>query len=186
MMGVENELKYLRALGQGDHEAFDILFTEYHPRVIYFLYGFIKDEEQARDMAQEVFFKVWTNREYISKVDSFKGYLFRMARNMIYDYYDHNLIKEKYYHQQKEEKYVYSDVVEEEFYAKELSLLIDLVVELMPKQRKLVFQLSRNAGLSNDEIAERLSINKRTVENHITNALHELRKVVSDIKLLFF
>lgn len=186
-MDSEKELKHLHALGRGDHDAFDILFTEYHPKVIYFLYDFIKDQEQARDMAQEIFFKVWTNREYISKVDSFKGYLFRMARNMIYDHYDHNLIKEKYHHQQqKEEKYMYSDVVEEEFYAKELSLLIDLVVELMPKQRKLVFQLSRNAGLSNDEIAERLSISKRTVESHIRNALQDLRKVVSDIKCLFF
>jgi RNA polymerase sigma-70 factor (ECF subfamily) len=182
MPNLENEPKYLRLLGRGDHEAFDILFTEYHPRLVYFLHGFIKDEELVKDMVQEIFFKIWTNREYISKVDSFKGYLFRMAQNMIYDHYDHNLIKEKYYRQQKVEKYAYSDVVEEEFYAKELSLLIDLVVELMPKQRKLVFQLSRNAGLSNDEIAERLSISKRTVENHITNALHELRKVVSETK----
>lgn len=185
-MDFDKELKCLAELGHGNHKAFDTLFAEYHPRLIHFLYGFIKDEEQARDMAQEIFFKVWINKEHISKVDSFKSYLFRIARNMIYDYYDHNLIKERFYDQQKEDKYIYSDILEEEFYARELSLLIDLAVELMPKQRKLVFQLSRNEGLSNDEIAERLSINKRTVENHITNVLQDLRKIMSDIKCLFF
>jgi RNA polymerase sigma-70 factor, Bacteroides expansion family 1 len=186
-MSPERELKCIKALGRGDHGAFDLLFTEYHSRVIHFLYDFVKDKEQAKDMAQELFFKVWKNREYLSKVDSFKSYLFRMARNMIYDYYDHTLIKEKYYdQQQKEEKYIYSDIVEEEFYAKELSLLIDLVVELMPKQRKQVFKLSRDAGLTNEEIAERLSISKRTVESHISNVLQFLRRAIADIKCFFF
>jgi len=185
-MDLTNEKKYLIALGEGDHKAFDILFSEYHTRLIYFLYGFIKDEEQVKDMAQEMFFKVWTHKEQISKVDSFKGYLFRMARNMICDYYDHSLIEERYINQQKEETFIYSDIVEEEFYARELSLLIDLVVELMPKQRKMVFRMSRNEGLSNEEISKQLSISKRTVENHITNVLQELRKVVLEIKCLFF
>ena len=55
----------------------------------------------------------------------------------------------------------------------------------MPPQRKLIFMLSRKNGLSNDEIAQRLSITKQTVENHITNALADLRKVLKII-LPFF
>ena len=96
MMEVDRESEYLEKLGQGDHKSFDALFMLYHPRVKNFLKGFIKDEEEACDMAQDIFFKVWTNRESISKVSSLKAYLFRMARNMVYDYYEHSLVKESY------------------------------------------------------------------------------------------
>jgi RNA polymerase sigma-70 factor (ECF subfamily) len=141
--------------------------------------GFIKDENMASDMAQDIFFKVWTNRESISKVVSFKNYLFRMAKNMVYDYFEHDAIKEKYDHKQQEQKEnFYSDMIEEDIYAKELSLLIDINIERMPFQRKRIFIMSRKEGLSNDEIAEQLKISKRTVENHITQALSDLRKII--------
>jgi len=178
------ESKYLKALGNGDHHAFDALFTQYHPKVSFFLLGFIKDEEVARDMAQDIFFKVWTNRETISKVDSFKSYLFRMAKNMIYDYYEHSLIKEKYRNKLSEQpQNHYTDILEEEIFVKELSLLIDIVIEKMPPQRKLIFVKSRKEGHSNEEIAQELNISKRTVENHITQALNDIRKSITSLIL---
>lgn len=179
------ESTYLEALGQGDHHAFDILFIQYHPKVKLFLMGFVKDEELVRDMAQDIFFKVWTNREAISRVDSFKNYLFRMAKNMIYDYYEHSLVKEKYKDKQYEQnKHVYADILEEEIFVRELSLIIDIAIEKMPPQRKLIFTKSRKEGLSNEEIAAQLNISKRTVENHITQALNDLRKIL--LYLIFF
>ncbi|MDR2809096.1 MAG: RNA polymerase sigma-70 factor [Tannerellaceae bacterium] len=181
-MDIHLELEYVKRLANGDHKAFDVLFTRYHPIVKSFLVGFIKNEDIASDMAQDVFFKVWINRETISKVISFKAYLFRMARNMVYDYFEHNAIKEKYDHnlQENAENY-YSDLIEEELYARELSLLIDIAVEKMPLQRKRIFTMSRKNGFSNDEIAEQLNISKRTVENHITQALKDLREIISTI-----
>jgi RNA polymerase sigma-70 factor (ECF subfamily) len=185
-MKTELELTYLEALGKGDHHAFDVLFTQYHPKVNFFLRGFIKDEEVARDMAQDIFFKVWTNRETISKVNSFKSYLFRMAKNMIYDYYEHSLIEEKYANRLSEQPWDhYTDILEEEIFVKELSLLIDIVIEKMPPQRKLIFVKSRKEGLSNETIAQELNISKRTVENHITQALNDIRKSITTLILFF-
>jgi len=178
-MDIRLELKYLTELGEGNHKAFDALFAWYHPKLIYFFNGFLKDEEMACDMAQEIFFKVWINRGTISKVDSFGKYLFRMARNMIYDYFDHSLIREKYNTKHRQEIVVYTDMIEEELYAEELSLLIDIVIEKMPPQRKRIFEMSRKEGLTNQEIAEELNINKRTVENHLTQALSDIRRVIS-------
>jgi RNA polymerase sigma-70 factor (ECF subfamily) len=179
-MDTNLELKYIKKLANGDHGAFDLLFTRYYPIVKSFLAGFIKDEDQVSDMAQDVFFKIWINREAISQVLSFKAYLFRVARNMVYDYYEHNTIKEKYDHKQQEEVgTLYSDLIEEELYAQELSLLIDISVGKMPPQRRRIFIMSRKEGFSNDEIAEQLKISKRTVENHITQALQDLRKIIA-------
>lgn len=185
MMEVNRESEYMEKLGQGDHKSFDALFMLYHPRVKNFLKGFIKDEEEACDMAQDIFFKVWTNRESISKVGSLKAYLYRMARNMVYDYYEHSLVKESY-EQKQQSSSTYADLIEEDLYAQELSILIDIAIEQMPEQRRRIFKMSRKDGLSNDEISQRLQINKRTVENHITQALADLREVVRRAFLLLF
>ncbi|MDR3262203.1 MAG: RNA polymerase sigma-70 factor [Tannerella sp.] len=174
-MDAELELKYLKRLGDSDHNAFDILFTEYYPKVRSFLFGFIKDQEIASDLTQDVFFKVWVNRESISRTVSFRAYLFRMARNLVYDYYEHINVVERYNLEQRERKED-SYSIDEEIYAGELSLLIDAIISKMPPQRKRIFVMSRQDGLSNDEIADALNINKRTVENHITQALHDIKK----------
>lgn len=180
------EQRHLSRLGEGRHEDFDALFTYYYPQVKSFLTGFIKDGELAADMAQDVFFRIWTNRETVSKVASFKSYLFRIARNMVYDYYDHTLIEEKYVSKQRQKNNIYAEFIEEELYARELSLLLDAAIEKMPAQQKRVFTMSRVEWLSNEEIAKELDISKRTVENHITKALSELRKIILTAISFFF
>ncbi len=151
-----------------------------------FLAGFVKDRELAADMAQDIFFKIWINRKSVSKVASFKSYLFRMARNMIYDYYDHTLIEEKYVSKLRQKNNISAELVEEGLYAHELSLLIDAAIEKMPDRQRQIFTMSRTEGLDNDRIAKELNISKRTVENHITKALSELRKIVNTIVTIFF
>lgn len=175
----------LKQLGEGEHAAFDALFMFYQPKVKVFFKGFIKNDDEASDMVQDIFYKVWVNRESISKVISFKSYLFRIARNMIYDHFEHSLVKESYEKKQLNRP-LYTDLVEDEYYAKELELLIDISIEQMPEQRKRIFKMSRKEGLSNEDIANQLQINKRTVENHITQALADLRKVVKSIYILIF
>ncbi len=176
-MEVGIESVYLDKLGKGDHNAFNLLYLQYSPKVKHFLLGFIKNQEEVDDMVQELFFKIWTNRQSIAQVHSFQAYLFRMARNIVYDYYEHTTVKANYSQKQLGKPF-YSDLIEEELYAKELLLLIDAVVDKMPEQRRKIFLLSRKESLSNEEIADRLNINKRTVENHLTAALSDLRKVI--------
>lgn len=177
------EAECLVKLSKGDHRSFEILYLHYHPKIHHFLCGFIKNEEEAFDMAQDIFYKIWVNREDMSQVTSFKAYLFSMARNMIYNNYEHNLVREKYTLNQLQQNQEYH--WEEEFLVQELSLLLELVIEQMPEQRKRIFKMSRKEGLSSEEIAARLQINKRTVENHISNALTDLRKALRHISCFF-
>ena len=73
----------------------------------------------------------------------------------------------------------YSSTSEEDLVAKELEMLIDELVGGMPEQRRMIYTLSRNEGLSNAEIAERLNTTKRNVESQLSLALKEIRKVIS-------
>ena len=69
---------------------------------------------------------------------------------------------------------------------RELELLVAMVVEKMPPQRKKIYKMSRESGMSSDEIAQTLGINKRTVENHLSQALTDIRKVLFIAFILFF
>jgi RNA polymerase sigma-70 factor (ECF subfamily) len=75
--------------------------------------------------------------------------------------------------------------IESEYQTKEKELLIRLTVEHMPPQRQRIFKMSREQGISNDDIALKLGISKKTVENNITLALRELRDVIIAF-LVFF
>lgn len=177
----ENNLK---AMVKGEQKAFESLFLFYQPKLIYFLTGFIKDSEMARDMAQDIFLNIWNNRANFSEIKSFKAFIFKMGKNAIYNYFDHTLVNEKYIASQLTQP-IDTHNTEEFIYAQQLQELIDITVSQMTPQQKLIYTMSRVDGLSNSEIAEKLNINKRTVENHITAALAEIRKTIK-IFILFF
>lgn len=183
-MDKQLEVECLTNLSKGDHRSYELLFLAYHPKIYHFLCGFIKNEEEAYDMTQEIFYKVWVNRAMMGEVKSFKAYLFTMARHMIYNHYEHNLVKEKYTLSQLNQQETYEP--EQDMFAKDLALFIDLVISQMPEQRQRIFKMSRKEGFSSDEIASRLNIHKRTVENHISNALSDLRKALQLVSFLFF
>ena len=106
---------------------------------------------------------------------------FRMARNAVYDRFDSRTVRTNFARQTNLlPEYELPDVDN-----RDLLLLIQLAVEKMPGQRQRIFRMSREEGIANDEIARRLGISTRTVENQISRALSELRKLVTLI-LFFF
>lgn len=176
-MNVEIEEKYLKELAGGSRKAFEVLYMTYAPRVECFLRGLLKNDLEAEDITQDIFCKIWSNRETIVQIDSFKPYLFRMAKNAVYNHYSHLLVKENYIEIEKN-KQDYEDLIEEKIHAEDLELLIVMSIEKMPSQRKKIFKMSRFEHLSNDEIAQQLNISKRTVESHISQAMSDLRKLL--------
>jgi RNA polymerase sigma-70 factor (ECF subfamily) len=176
------EYYYLKRLEKGYRNAFDVIFLHYYPRVKLYLFSFLKDEENSKDLSQEIFIKIWINRGTISNVNNMSAYLFRMAKNAIYNHFQHNLIKQKFLSTLQEVP-VYEDFLEEYMFSDNLQEIIDVTITKMPKRRKQIFIMSRQEGMSNKEIAEKLNISKRTIENQLTLALAQLRKRLVDPKL---
>lgn len=181
-MDKELELVCLEKLAAGDHRAFEILYLHYHPQVVRFLCGFLKDEEEAFDMAQDIFLKVWNNRLQAIYIRSFSAYLFTMARNQLTNHYESMLVKARFEEQELQRQNGYD--MNDDLLAHDLDEWLNRLVGQMPEQRRNVFRMSRQEGLSNDEIASHLRISKRTVENHITTVLKALRHALKRFSCL--
>lgn len=170
----------LAALKRGDEKAFALIYNAYVGKSFNFVYSLVKDKETARDIVQDTFTKVYLKRDTISKVRSFSSYLFKMLHNAVLDYLDAEVVKLRYLSGLKYAQEDFSDVVNEDMNVMELKESIERTLSKMPKQRQSIFKLSRYSGIPNNEIAKMFGISKRTVENHLSNALRDIRKDISD------
>jgi RNA polymerase sigma-70 factor (ECF subfamily) len=182
---MESDRDHLTRLSKGEIASFDALFVRYYPLVLQFILGFVKNREDARDLSQDIFLKIWLQREKLTEVENLHNYLFQMAKNVVFDFFRKEIATGPMETAPKitiEEEASLDAYVE----ARDLEMLIDAAVERMPEQRRKVFHMSRYEGLSNDEIAQQLEISKRTVETHISHALKELKTLIRHILSFFF
>lgn len=175
-MNITQEI--IERLAKGDHEAFRMVFNVAYPKVYAFSVGFIKNTDDAKDIAQTVFIRLWTKREALASVKNFDTYLYVVTKHTVLNY----LASIKaYYVDISEARDVTSDMVSpvEQMEASDLKLLVDMVVSRMPSQRQSIYRMSREEGMTNDEIADRLGLKKKTVENHLNLALNDIRKAMN-------
>lgn len=174
---MDNEKEILLGLSEGNEDAFRYIFRKYYSKVRAFAYGFLKNSDEADEIAQMIFIKIWEKKDSFACVDHFDSYLFTLSKYTIFNYIEarHSIpVDIDDIHEISDTVTPYDEIV-----AGDLKLLIDMVVDDMPSQRRQIFKLSRYEGLTNDEIALRLGIQKKTVENHLNLALKELRNVVN-------
>ena len=161
---------------------FEQFFILTFPKVKAFACKILQSEEDAEDIAQDIFVKLWDNPEIWENKDTWDSYIYAMTRNQIYNFLKHQSVELNY-----QEKFVQENASSYDFdiydnlYAKELQLLIKLTLDNMPEQRRKVFSMSRQKGMSNQEIAEKLNLSVRTVERHIYLALQEFKKVILEV-----
>lgn len=170
-------------LANGDHKAFHQVFKVAYPKVYAFAIGFIKDKNQADDITQNVFINLWTHRETLPHIQNLDSYLYKVTKNMVLNF----IASQKAFTidiTAARDIKTNETTALEQLEAQDLQLLTDMIVENMPPQRQAVYRLSRIQGLSNDEIAEKLGLQKKTVENHLNLALGDIRKMLKIFILL--
>lgn len=179
-IGINRDM--METLAAGNHEVFQRVFSMFQPKVHAFAFGLIKNATDADDITQLVFIKLWTNHAKLSEVENLDAYIFGITKNTVLNFIAKNRQPEIDLDCLRETRAT-GATPQEQIEASDLKLLIDMVVEQMPQQRQTVYRLSREEGLSNDEIAQQLGIQKKTVENHLNLALGEIREM---LKILIF
>lgn len=187
------EKEIIKKLKLGDKEAFHLVFKEYYLPLFYYAKRITGDKENAEEVVQNTFLKIWENTESLNIDRALDSYLFKAVHNNCLNLLKHLQIKEKYnsnYKQRLDEANdIYSHLERNNLsilIAKELQEKIDNSVSNLPKQCQKIFKLSRYDGLKNKEIAEQLDISLNTVIKQISIALTKLRKSLSQYINCFF
>lgn len=179
----DNENSLLKELSCGDVESFNILYRKYMPKLSCFAYQLLKDRQKAEDIVHDIFVKIWEKRANIYKVSNFNNYLFQMTKFAVYDYFDHHILEDQYSITLNKNEGSCSCDFEEKIDTDELYHLISISIENMAPQRKKIFKMSRYSGMSNKKIAESLGLSVKTIENHIGQALKDIRKAIVNMML---
>lgn len=173
---------------QGDRNAFERLFYKHHQSLLQFALSITRSRELASDIIQDIFLKIWRNRqEWHVKVDV-NVYLFQAVRNQslnsLQAFKSRYQLEQRYLDEhQASLEWVPEDPFLDEKKAQQIRQ-IWRIVESMPEKRRTVFHLHKKHGLSYQEIADVCDISIRTVENHIAQSLQYIRSELEQLHLL--
>jgi RNA polymerase sigma-70 factor (family 1) len=165
----------LNRMREGDPASFNVLFDRYWEMLYATVFSVCSDREVCSEIVHDIFLNLWLKREKL-QIESFKAYILASARYHVYRHVKNTRRSSLEYREDLE----YSNRVsmndgELNIRYQELEKSVDRELEELPRRCKEIFTLSRREQLSNDEIASRLDISKRTVENQLTHALRHLR-----------
>lgn len=165
------------AIQQSNHHAFREMYLQWHERAYYYFLKKIKSEQAAKEMVQLTFIRIWKYRASLSTSHSFEVQLFTTARSVLID----ELRKKANEHSLKKslEESVYSNSVSSissiQF---ETDNHLQSVLHQLPPMRRKVFELNRLQGYSYKEIAVLLAISVKTVDNHLSQAMKQLKALL--------
>ncbi|MBN2817759.1 MAG: RNA polymerase sigma-70 factor [Bacteroidales bacterium] len=189
MKVVKSNTELLILLQRDDKVAFYHIYERYSKRLYGFAYRFVKQESDAEELVQEVFLRIWETRHKIDAYSSFESLLFAIAYNATMSLFRKRLSEKKYVeHIQSLQQFKKAPDLIEEVQFNELNEKVQsLINKLTPRQQE-IYQLSRESGLSHQEIAQKLNISPGTVKKHISNILSYLKANLDSslmINLLF-
>jgi len=173
------EQKQIRAIRNGNLEEFEKLFRMYYETLLNYAGSILKDENDAEEIVQNLFFNFWKNRESLEINSSLKSYLYRAVYNNCLQHLKHLKVRMRY--EQHVKNYAEESIDPmEELKHKELQEKIYRLLDELPERCQTIFKLNRFDGLKYQEIADKLSISIKTVEANISKALKHFRKSLGE------
>lgn len=181
---LDNEYQLLQQLKDGNHSAFELIYNHYKQQLAVNFLKLLKDDDLATDALQELFTRVWNNRAAIDPNQSFKAYLYRIAKNLAIDYYrkaasdkqlrDILLLKTNWY-----------EPIEEQLIKKENKQIFESLLAKLPEQQRRVFELHKLNGKSYKEISALMGISPSTINKHIYQASRNIKEQILKSPHLF-
>ena len=174
------DTEILGRIRQGDIGQFESLFRSSYVSLVRYAKTLIKDHDTAEEIVQDLFFRLWKDKEKINIESSLNGYLFRSVHNKCLHYIEHNKVVDRHaeemLNRQAEKQESPADILQ----YMELQTRIARILEKLPERCGQIFYMSRFEGLKYTEIAEKLSVSIKTVESNMGRALKEFRKELTE------
>ncbi|SEA02178.1 RNA polymerase sigma factor [Pedobacter hartonius] len=172
-----SEAELLNLISNGDQEAFAIIYTTHLNNIYRYVFSICYAKETSEEIVQELFIKVWENREHLIHVISLKPYLYRSAKNLLLNHVHRSKIKSKVFDlielaKQKEVNSTSDSALMYNDYYR----IAQRAIDLLPEKRKQIFRLRLNDELSLDEIASKLCISKSVVKKQLYNGIGFVRR----------
>ena len=179
---VSNEDRLLKAI-KLDKTSFDQIYKQYWSKLYIYAFNVLKEKEICEDILQEIFIDLWAKRDNVQITD-LNSYLYQSVKYQIFNHF-----RKSKYKKQLLIKFNLMNTqngIDELYEEKELNVQLKDIISKLPKQRRIIFKMSRYDGLSNKEISENLNISLQTVKNQINKSLKFIRRSLKNISLLFF
>jgi len=175
----EQDKQVVEQLREGSREAFRLLFDEVGPKIYAFAFSYLKNESDAEELLQEVFLKLWEVRSNLDTSKNIKSFLFKICVNLIYDFIRRKNIEQVYLVYSGRNSPSSGDNTWHEIIYNDMLNNLQQLIATMPEQRQRIFRLSKEEGLSNEEIADQLNLSRRTVENQLYRAVSFLKEKIN-------
>jgi RNA polymerase sigma-70 factor (ECF subfamily) len=174
------DAEIIRRIRQGDIGQFESLFRSSYVSLVRYAKTLIKDHDTAEEIVQDLFFRLWQDKEKFNIESSLNGYLFRSVHNKCLHYIEHNRVVERYAEEMASRQPETEESPSEILQYRELQVRIARILEKLPERCGQIFYMSRFEGLKYNEIAEKLSVSVKTVESNMGRALKEFRKELTE------
>ncbi|MGD2036146.1 MAG: RNA polymerase sigma-70 factor [Bacteroidales bacterium] len=182
----------IRRIRKGDKEIFVKLFDLYYQRLFLYARSYVRNDEEAEDMVQNVFLHLWEKRKDLVIFSSVSAYLFRSIHNRSIQHLRHQKVVAKHAERHKlrirEAEILYNSSADFSFseqQIKEIQQIFNKTNNLLPEKTREIFRLSRGSSKTNKEIAGMLGITIKAVEYHITKALKVFNTALKDYFMIF-
>ena len=171
-----SDAELARKIKAGEKNAYQELFERYAPRIYQFSLSYLKNNADAEELVQDVFLKIWEKRDMLDDSKNIKSFIFKVAINTIYDFIRHKNIENAFNDYTRASVEPNSDNTWHTVIYDEMQENLQRLVAQLPAQQQKIFRLSKEEGLTSEEIAVKLNLSKRTVDNHIYRAVSFLKE----------
>jgi RNA polymerase sigma-70 factor (ECF subfamily) len=179
-VATDYDLALFQRIKQDDFQAYEVVFRKYYQELYRFAYNYLREQEPSEEMAQEVFMYIWEKRAQIEIKTTLKTYLYSAIKNKCLNYIKFEIPRRH----ELEESHLHLMVTtqpEKNDDDERLKYFINKAIEQLPNKCRQIFILSRNAGLTYEEIAEDMEISVKTVAKQMSIALKKLRESLKPV-----
>ncbi len=167
-----DEQKIIQGLRDGDEAIYQSIFRQHFENLCKYAFTIVKDADEAKDVVQTLFMKMWEKRNELTITGTLKSYLYKATHNQCLNRLEHREVRLRF---QTEDASKSREVQHPEVFPNELEGRIKTIIQNLPPQCRTIFMMSRYEEMKYAEIASALGISVNTIENQVSKALRILR-----------